>query len=392
VNTAATVADSASVPSMFRLRWVRWFVRAWRQFGWRQVALAALISALSNLFGPNGGFLFGVLLLPRDVPVDPIYDFLIGRWLWDTLPLVFAVMIGDEAHRDGVRPVIAYGLALLAGSLAAGVLDVVGHHLVGIPGGDFRRFKMEKRLLLGSLCMGVYAYWRTTQRALARAQASEAEHARHRQQILATRLMALQARVEPQFLFDALSRVGELHERDAATADALLAGLIALLRAMLPVGTATMSTVEREFALAGSWLRVQRHLTGHFDVEIAASPLAQSSGLGAMLVLPLLQETAGPHARSFAWRLSAELVAAQQGVSRTPRLEIRLAPIAANLTPSLGEVAAAPAIERLRERLVQLYGSEATLSVWVLPGGASAFVLHLPLVQELSNDADRTDR
>ena len=387
MNPAATLADSANVAPIFQWRWVRWFVRAWRRFGWRQVALAALISVLTDIFGPNGGG----LLRPGDLPFDPIYNYLIGRWLWDTLPMVFAVMMADEAHRDGVAPVVAYGFALLAGSFAALLLDVVGQHLVGFSG-DGRRFQMERRLFQWSLYIGVYAYWRTTQRALARVQASEAEHARHRQQILATRLMALQARVEPHFLFDALSRVGELHERDSATADALLADLIALLRAMLPVGTTSMSTVEREFALAESWLRVQRHLTGPLDVEIAASPLAERSGLGAMLVLPLLQETAGPYARSLAWRLSADLLAAQQGVSRTPRLEIRLAPIAADLTPSPGEVAVAPAIEQLRERLVQLYGGEATLSVWVLPGGASAFVLHLPIVQELSGDDLRADR
>ena len=45
-------------------------------------------------------------------------------------------------------------------------------------------------------------------------------------------------------LFDALARVGELHVREPLAADALLADLIALLRAMLPGAKADNSTVE----------------------------------------------------------------------------------------------------------------------------------------------------
>jgi hypothetical protein len=353
---------------------------AWRRLGWRQVALAALISILSATFGPNGG----AFLFPGQRVSDPFVDLLIGRWVWGILPLLFAAMVADEAFWDGVRPTVAYGTALLVGSLAASLLDALGANVVGWrhPTWGFNPFRLKLLLIHGSLCIAVYAYWRTTQRALGRIQRSEADRIRDRQHLLAARLMALQARVEPQFLFDALTRIGELHERDPRAADALLSDLITLLRAMLPVGTAVTSTVEREFALARAWLRVQRRLGAALDVETQASPLAVQSDLGPMLILPLLQEMLTlPGASSVAWRLTAEAIASGDAMPRTPRLSVRLAP---TVEPRASvRVVATPSIERLRERLAELHGSAATLSVVALEGDLASFAVDLPLVQEL---------
>jgi hypothetical protein len=362
-------------------RLARWIGDAWRRLGWRQVALAALISILSATFGPNGG----AFLFPGQRVSDPFADLLIGRWVWGILPLLFAAMVADEAFWDGVRPTVAYGAALLVGSLAASLLDALGANFVGWrhPTWGFNPFRLKVLLIHGSLGLAVYAYWRTTQRALGRIQTAEADRIRDRQHLLAARLMALQARVEPQFLFDALTRIGELHERDPRAADALLADLIALLRAMLPVGTAVTSTVEREFALARAWLRVQRHLGSALDVETQVSPLAAQSDLGPMLILPLLQEMlALPDSSSVAWRLSAEAIASDDAMPRTPRLSVRLAPAA---EPSAsGRVVATPSIARLRERLAELHGRAATLSVAALEGDLASFTVDLPLVEELS--------
>ena len=389
-------AIAAAPQGARRALWARggtWVARAWRRLGWRQVALAALISVLAAVFGPQGGAYF----FPGTRQSDPIVSFLVGRWVWSVLPLVFAAMVADEAYEDGVAPLMAYGAALLVGSFAAGFLDTVGGHLLGWSRPGFwapNGFRIKQLLLQGSLCMAVYAYWRTTQHALRRVQAAESDRIRDRQQLLAARLLALQARVEPQFLFDALSRIGKLHERDPKTADAVLADLIALLRAMLPVGTAATSTVEREFALARAWSRVQQQLGAPFEIEISASPLALRSDLGPMLVLPLLQEMlAAPRAREFAWRLSAEPFASDDASPRTPRLCVRLAP--AESMPAgqpSDEATPAPSIERLRERLAQLYGDAASLSVMPLRDGVSAFVLDLPLAQETPVDDHRADR
>ncbi|HET7844052.1 MAG TPA: histidine kinase [Xanthomonadales bacterium] len=372
-------------------RWMRWIARAWRRLGWRQIALAPLLAVLTALLAPNGG-----LILLRGWGLNIlIADLLGGRWV-AIVPLLFAAMVADEAYRDGVRPVAAYSLALLLGWSAATVMDALGANVFG--SWQFNQFRVKFLFVQGSLGMAVYAYWRTTLHTLGRIQRSEADRVRDRQQLLAARLLALQARVEPQFLFDALSRVGEMHERDPQAADALLADLIALLRAMLPVGTAQTSTVAREFALAEAWLRVQRHLGRPLEVEIAASPLAKQSGIGAMLVLPLLQEMqALPRASALAWRLSAELASSgadaadDAGVPRTPRLCVRLAPNVA-LPAAAGAAAVTPGLERIRERIAELHGGAATLAVATLGGDATAYQLELPFIEETASDADRADR
>lgn len=389
VAVPLALAERAPRPSA---RPSRWIAGAWRRLGWRQVVLAALLAVLAALLAPNGG----VILLRGQGLSILIADMLGGRWV-AIVPLVFAAMVADEAYRDGVRPAVAYAVALLIGWLAATVLDALGANVIG--SWQFNQFRVKFLFAQGSLCMAVYAYWRTTRQALERIQRSEADHIRDRQQLLAARLLALQARVEPQFLFDALSRVGELHERDPQAADALLADLIALLRAMLPVGTARTSTVAREFALAEAWLRVQRHLGRPLDVEIAASPIAAQSGVGAMLVLPLLQEMqARPRSSTMRWRLSAELAsssaeaaAADDDAPRTPRLCLRLAPHVA-LPEAAGAAAVTPGIERIRERIAELHGGAASLAVATLGDDATAYQLELPFIEETAGDADRADR
>ena len=133
-------------------------------------------------------------------------------------------------------------------------------------------------LFQGGLALSIYAYWRVTQRAMRQAQAAETERVRNEQRVQAARLLALQSRVEPQMLFDALGRIGELHVREPQAADALLADLIALLRAMLPGARADNSTVEREFALVDAWLRVTRNAAhGAARVQLRMRPARSRS-------------------------------------------------------------------------------------------------------------------
>jgi len=389
VSIAAPLAFAAGTPRF----WVRpggWIAGAWSRLGWRQIALAALLSVLAAVFSPAGL----ILMFEGSRLSLQFANLLSGRWVCTMLPLVFAAMVADEAYRDGVQPVVAYGTALMFGWVAGALLDLLGANTLGL--WAFNMWRVKNLLAQGSLCIAIYAYWRTTQHALERIQTSEADRMRDRQQLLAARLMALQARVEPQFLFDALSRIGELHERDPHAADAMLADVIALLRAMLPLGNARTSTVAREFALAEAWLRVQRHLGRPLEVEMAASPLAAGSGIGALLLLPLLQELhALPRSSTLAWRLSAELMPstpeADGRAVRTPRLCVRLAPNV-TLPATAGEAAPTPGIERIRERIAELYGNAATLVVATLGNDATAYQLELPFVEETASDADRADR
>ena len=110
------------------------------------------------------------------------------------------------------------------------------------------------------------------------------------QQLQVQRLQTLQARVEPQLLFDTLRRVLDRVPVDAAAADALLADLIALLRAMLPSRSGGpsmgMSDGQREFALLRSWAIVSGGAPPHLVMadDTARAPIAP------MLVLPTIEK------------------------------------------------------------------------------------------------------
>lgn len=349
-------------PAQRRPALLGWLARAVRRLGWQHVALAALLGGvLHPLIGPNGGVLF----FTGQRNSDAIANFLHGSYLTSCLPIVFAALVADAAVDDGVPPLRAYGLALLAGALFAPLLSWFVGHAVGwnrLPPNRFPgwyNFSISGNLLQGGLCMAVYGYWRTTQRSLEQVQRAQADRVHDQQRLLTVQLLALQARVEPQFLFDTLSRVGRLHVDDPARADALLADLIALLRAMLPGSGAAVSDVARELALVDAWLRVAGTLDRPLRVHIEA-PAAELAGraVAPMLVMPMLRGTlAQPAWARLEWRLC---VADTLGGG----LRFDLQALDSALAEALSEM---PTLDDLRTRLEQLHGEAAQLTLLRTP-------------------------
>ena len=57
-------------------------------------------------------------------------------------------------------------------------------------------------LLQGGIGLVIYARWRAAQQSMRLVQANETQRARTAQRLQSARLLALQARVDPQLLFD----------------------------------------------------------------------------------------------------------------------------------------------------------------------------------------------
>ena len=76
--------------------------------------------------------------------------------------------------------------------------------------------------------------------------------------ILESRLQAIQARVEPQLLFDALGSMREIYGADLAQGEALLDALIDFLRKSLPRTRFGTSSVGFEIELLKSYIALQR--------------------------------------------------------------------------------------------------------------------------------------
>ncbi|WP_280155954.1 histidine kinase [Piscinibacter sp. XHJ-5] len=348
--------------------------------GWRHVVLALGLKLVRETFGPLGGIFF----LPFDpVGFDLVASILNGSWVVPNVLIIYCVLVADEAFNAGVPALRAYGLAVVAMST---LVPVVGWHLAGLMGwwrlkAPSMLFGVLAMLFQGGLAVSIYAYWRVTQRAMRQVQAAETERVRNEQRVHAARLLALQSRVEPQMLFDALGRIGELHAREPQAADALLADLIALLRAMLPGARSSNSTVEREFALVDAWLRVTSEVTpGHARVHLRIEPGAHNIGIAAMLVLPLLRTVlAAAHTMACEWSLTARLVGDRLRVTLQADQDVGVR--AAGWSESAD-------LSSLQDRLMQLFGEFASLTVSPMP---AALTLDLPRLQE-DRDDDRLDR
>lgn len=93
-------------------------------------------------------------------------------------------------------------------------------------------------LLFGGLAAAVYLSWQRHARMLAALRAAELDRETSQQRLAQARLAALQARIDPDFLFQTLTRLERLYEADPQGADSLLEELIVFLRKALAEGRA----------------------------------------------------------------------------------------------------------------------------------------------------------
>jgi hypothetical protein len=382
------LAQQVPMTPHWRLR--AWAARAWHRMGWRHVLLALLIELARNSVHPLGGIFFPPVELPG---WDPVVPFLNGGWVGSGIPTVFCVLVADEAFDDGVAPLRAYGLALVAMVAIVPLASRLYQEFTGLLGANsyalgrgegVAQFVWWSLVMLYEVGFGlaIYAYWRVTQRTMRQAQAAETERVLNEQRVQTAQLLALQSRVDPQLLFDALVRVGALHRNEPQAADALLSDLIALLRSLHPRAVADHSTAQREFALVEAWLRVTRS-AGRDGVRVRTqmAPDARPAGLAPMLVLPLLRSVlALPHATEGEWLLGARVAG--------PRLVVTLQSNAGGDNDLEGVLAHAE-LSSLHDRIGRLFGQAATLTLSLRP---RCITLDLPLLHEEYPDDDRTDR
>ena len=169
------------------------------------------------------------------------------------------------------------------------------------------------------------------------------------------RLQAMQARVEPQFLFETLGRIEELYETDAPLAESVLDDLIVYLRGVLPSLASSNSTVTIELEIARAWLGVMRARSGgRLAAAVEKHGDARAASMPPMVLLPLVEHAVRQPTRLPASAQTVGIEASRAG----DRLRIVI-------TDSAGAFASAvetDPVAEVRERLQALYGSAATLS------------------------------
>ncbi|HEY4998325.1 MAG TPA: histidine kinase, partial [Usitatibacter sp.] len=191
---------------------------------------------------------------------------------------------------------------------------------------------------------------------VAEAERKEAEYHRMSQQVTEAKLSALQAQVEPHFLYNTLASVQALTEVDPQQANAMTGHLIQYLRNALPKMRESVSTVGQEIELVRAYLNIlQMRMGKRLAFEIDVPPELMEAPFPP-LMLPSLVENAIKHG----------LEPLREGGKVTIRasangaLRVSVLDTGRGFAETLG---AGVGLANIRERLAALYGDKAKLTL-----------------------------
>lgn len=184
-------------------------------------------------------------------------------------------------------------------------------------------------------------------------------------QLMEARLQALQAQVEPHFLYNTLANVQALTEVDPPAANKMVGHLIEYLRAALPKMRETSSTVGQEVELARAYLNILKmRMAERLDFAISV-PDELSSVPFPPLMLPSLVENAIKHGLEPV-REGGRIDVIAEKVGERFRIVVKDTGrgMSANGTTSANaETGGGVGLSNIRERLLALYGETAKLSL-----------------------------
>jgi len=269
--------------------------------------------------------------------------------------------------------------ALLAGRTVArrsallfGVLTSVAVTMASIPvriivsDSPMSRVTEEPGFFLSLLLLwssvGSIGYWlfrSLLEDELAREELADAECGREtlQAQMVEARLSALQAQIEPHFLFNTLANVKRLYETVPHQGREMLSSLISYLRAALPSMRQSGSTLGRELDLARSFLTILKMRMGdRLDFSIEVEPALNDAQVPPM-ILPTLVENAIKHGLSpLPEGGRIEIAARRDGHDLLVEVRDNGAGFSASGGSGVG-------LANTRSRLAALFGSRAALSL-----------------------------
>jgi LytS/YehU family sensor histidine kinase len=182
----------------------------------------------------------------------------------------------------------------------------------------------------------------------------------------------MQARVEPQFLFNTLSQVERLYELDRSIGQRMLDDLIVYLRAAMPLMRSTSSTVAQELELARAYLNIVKvRLGNRLTFEINAPEGISDARLPPMMLLPLIDHAIAVGLETT--RAEGRIRIAVQPAGTNLRLVV--VDSGAGFIPE----AVGDGISAIRDRLAMLYGERAELVLRQRAEGSTEAVMHIPL-------------
>lgn len=234
---------------------------------------------------------------------------------------------------------------------------------------DFKRVGIGSALIVSFIPLFLILivakfYIGRSRRALevASVKTKEAESANVNRQIVEAKLMALQAQVEPHFLYNTLANVQALTEVDPVQANKMTGHLIQYLRASLPKMRENISTVGQEIELVRAYLNILKMRMGtrlEFGIDV---PLELETLPFPPLMLPSLVENAIKHGlEPLREGGRIDVVVEKIGIGKDAKLRILVKDTGKGLTDSPVQSGGGIGLNNIRERLQALFGDHARL-------------------------------
>ena len=204
-----------------------------------------------------------------------------------------------------------------------------------------------------------------------------AEAEQLKRQVVEARMAAIQAQVEPHFLFNTLASIDHLIETDPPRASRMQKSLIALLRATMPSlreGQVGPRSLAQELAVIEPYLeilkvRMEDRLTTLIDVPEGLRSAELPSMMVQGLVENAIKHGLEPKPDGGTLSVKAEIIHGQLVVT------VQDSGVGLGASPVSGS---GTGLANIRDRLGLLYGEQARLDVTSRPDGGTQATLTLP--------------
>ena len=340
----------------------------------RAVALLTLASAvwlapLSLFYGTRG----------TDLVWECLYSPLVQGAL-----LVVLMSVVERRVEPGLARTWALAGAAVIASVLAGIAEGLTLPAIGVWKGR-NPFLVDLWANLGTLMVMaicfvlIYDYRVRLRHRMQAIHGMRLRRARLVRETVESQLQAMQARVDPQFLFDAMACAERTYARDASRGDLLLDDLIAYLRAMLPDLRGTTSTLARELALGRAYVGIYAMILGRGVVlEVDAPSAPEAIAFPPMCLVPMLQFLLAGATGGHAFGLTLCV----RELESSLMVDARAAE--GSTSPTAHE---AEALGAMRRRLQEVYGESTRVTV--ATGAATGRRVLLEIPHEHSDSPDR---
>ncbi len=315
----------------------------------------------------------------RPVPLGPALNGILTMQ-FNGFAVLFAVLLADHASPPPFRRWSLYVLAVVVGAFVGStLLWFVTQRLFEIrtaygfpePFDTYLYRHGTHALVVCGMVTFIYVWRRWATARLTALRAVQLERARVEKRVLESRLAAMQARVEPQFLRNTLAQVERLYDIDAQAADRVLKELIIYLRAAIPQIRDPVSTVAREIRLTNAFLNiVSLQSKDRLVRSDAMASIEEGARMPPMVLLPLINHALTHRVE----RASGSELFRMDVAVRDDRLLLTIHDPGAGFAP---EGASDPELLQIRERIAVLHGDDARLTLRETTTGTEA-VLEIP--------------